>query len=50
MNLLKVLITFVAATVLGALGQQLLGVTGMLLGSIVGMVFGWWAARRLLPR
>ena len=50
MNLLKVLITFIAATVMGALGQQLLGVTGMLIGSIGGMVFGWLDVRRLLTR
>jgi hypothetical protein len=49
-NLLKTLLTFIAATVLGALGQSLFGITGMLLGSIGGLVFGWWAARRLLPR
>lgn len=49
MKLLKVLVTFIAATLLGALGQSLLGPAGMLIGSIAGMVFGWWAARRLLP-
>ena len=50
MNLLKTLVTFIAATVLGALGQTLLGLWGMLLGSIAGLVLGWWGARRLLPR
>ena len=44
------LITFIAATVLGALGQSLAGLGGMIAGSIAGMVFGRWAARRLLPR
>ena len=30
--MLKMLVTFIAATILGALGQQLLGIYGMLLG------------------
>ena len=49
MKLLKTLITFIAATILGALGQSVAGMWGMLLGSIAGSVFGWWAARRLVP-
>ncbi len=50
MNLLKILITFIAATVLGTVGQKLLGITGMMIGSIAGAIVGWWAARRLVPR
>ncbi len=47
MRLLKTLITFIAATVLGAAGGRLFGLAGGLAGSLAGMVFGWWAARRL---
>lgn len=50
MGLLKTLITFIVATILGAIGQKLFGLWGMMLGSLAGMVFGWWAARRLMPR
>jgi hypothetical protein len=46
---LKTMITFIAATILGAAGSQLFGIWGAVLGSIVGMVFGWWAAKRLTP-
>ena len=47
MKLLKMLVTFIAATVLGAVGQKLMGLYGMLLGSVAGAVVGWWAARRM---
>ena len=47
MKLLSMLVTFIAATILGALGQKVLGLWGMLLGSIAGAVAGWWAARRM---
>lgn len=49
MKLLRTLLVFIAATVLGALGQQLLGFTGMVLGSIAGIFAGYWGARRLMP-
>lgn len=48
--MLKMLVTFIAATILGALGQQLLGLFGMLLGSAAGAVIGWYVARRIVPR
>jgi len=48
--MLKFLITFIAATILAYFGQQVLGMFGMILGSVAGAVFGWWAARRLVPR
>lgn len=48
--MLKLLVTFVAATILGALGQQALGVYGMLLGSAAGAIIGWYVARRVVPR
>ena len=48
--MLKMMITFIAATILGAIGQWMFGLTGMALGSIAGSVVGWWAAKRLMPR
>ncbi len=47
--MLKLMITFIAATILGAIGQKLFGLWGMLLGSVAGSIVGWWAARRLTP-
>ena len=49
MKLLRTLLVFIAGTVLAALGQQVFGVTGMVLGSIAGIFVGYWAARRLMP-
>ena len=49
MKLLRTLLVFIAGTVLAALGQQVIGVTGMVLGSIAGIFVGYWAARRLMP-
>ena len=49
MKLLRTLLVFIAGTVLAALGQQIIGITGMVLGSIAGIFVGYWAARRLMP-
>jgi ABC-type phosphate/phosphonate transport system permease subunit len=49
MRLLRTLCVFIAATLLAALGQKVLGIAGMVLGSIVGIFVGYWAARRLMP-
>ncbi len=49
MKLLRGLISFSVGTVLGALGQKTLGITGMVLGSIAGIFAGYWGARRLMP-
>ena len=48
--MLKGLVTFIAATILGAVGQNLFGFWGMFLGSVAGSVVGWWAARRMLQQ
>jgi uncharacterized membrane protein YfcA len=48
-KLLRTLLVFIAATVLAALFQQVLGVAGMVLGSIAGIFVGYWLARRLMP-
>jgi hypothetical protein len=47
MKLLKGLVTFIAGTILGAIGQKVMGLYGMLLGSVAGAVVGWWAAKRM---
>jgi uncharacterized protein YneF (UPF0154 family) len=49
MKLLRMMLVFIAGTVLGALGEQVLGITGMIIGSIAGIFVGYWAARRLMP-
>ena len=49
MKLLRFMLVFIAGTVLAALGQQVLGITGMILGSIAGIFVGYWGARRLMP-
>ena len=48
-KLLRILLVFVAGTLLGALGAQVLGITGIVIGSIAGIFVGYWAARRLMP-
>jgi len=46
-KLLKTLISFVVGTVVGALGNSLLGPFGALLGFIAGGVAAWWVAQRV---
>ena len=48
--MLKTLVTFIAATLLGYVGQQLFGLYGMLFGSLAGSIVGWYVARRVVPR
>ena len=47
MRLLKTLVSFVVATLLGVLGNQLFGAFGMVVGFIAGGVAAWWVARRI---
>ena len=47
MTLLKALVNLVVATLVGALGDKLFGVWGMLLGFIAGGLAAWWVARRV---
>jgi hypothetical protein len=49
MKMLRTMLVFIAGTVLAALGQQVLGITGMIVGSIAGIFVGYWLARRLMP-
>jgi hypothetical protein len=48
MRLLKTLINLIVATLVGALGEKLLGAWGMLVGFIAGGLAAWWVARRML--
>jgi hypothetical protein len=46
-KLLKALVSFVVATLVGAAGHKLLGALGLVLGFVVGGIAAWWVARRL---
>jgi len=46
-EILKALVSFVVATLVGAAGNKLLGAVGLVLGFVVGGVAAWWVARRL---
>ena len=47
MKLLKSLVSFVVGTIVGALGDKLLGPFGGVLGFIAGGVAAWWVAQRM---
>jgi hypothetical protein len=47
MRLLKTLVSFVVATLVGMLGNQVLGPFGLVVGFIAGGVAAWWVVRRL---
>jgi hypothetical protein len=47
MKLLKVLVSFVVGTIVGALGSKLFGPFGAILGFIAGGVAAWWVVRRM---
>ncbi len=47
MRLLKSLVSFVVATLVSVLGNQLFGAFGMVVGFIAGGVAAWWVARRI---
>ena len=49
MKLLRTLLTFIAGTILGAVGQKVAGYGGMAVGSVAGIVVGYWGARKLMP-
>jgi hypothetical protein len=48
--MLKGLVTFIAATILAYIGQQVAGFFGMFVGSIAGAIAGWYVAKRVVPR
>jgi len=48
MKLLRTLLVFIAGTILGAIGQKVAGWGGMAVGSVAGIVVGYWGARRLM--
>ena len=47
MKLLKVLVNIVVATLVGGLGDRLLGAWGLIVGFIAGGLAAWWVARRI---
>jgi hypothetical protein len=47
MRLLKTLVGFVVATLVGVLGNKLLGPFGLVVGFIAGGLAAWWVAKRL---
>jgi hypothetical protein len=47
MKLLKVLISFIVGTLVGALGDKLIGPFGGILGFIAGGLAAWWVVRRI---
>jgi hypothetical protein len=47
-KLLKVLVSFIVGTIVGVLGDKLIGPFGGVLGFIAGGVAAWWVARRVL--
>ena len=48
MKLLKVLVSFIVGTIVGVLGDKLIGPFGGVLGFIAGGVAAWWVAQRVL--
>jgi len=46
-KLLKALVSFVVATLMGVAGHKLLGAFGLVFGFVVGGIAAWWVARRL---
>jgi hypothetical protein len=49
MKMLRTMLVFIAGTVLAAAGQKVIGIPGMVIGSIAGVFVGYWGARRLMP-
>ena len=47
MKLLKALVSFIVGTIVGVIGDKLIGPFGAVLGFIAGGVAAWWAARRV---
>ena len=47
MKLLKTLVSFVVGTIVGVVGNKILGPFGAVLGFVAGGVAAWWVARRV---
>jgi len=47
-KLLKILVSFIVGTIVGVLGDRLIGPFGGVLGFIAGGVTAWWVAQRVL--
>jgi len=46
-KLLKALVSFIVGTIVGAIGDKLIGPFGAVIGFIAGGVAAWWAAQRM---
>ena len=47
MKLLKALVSFIVATLVGAAGNKLFGPFGLVLGFVSGAVAAWWVVKRI---
>lgn len=47
MKLLKALVGFIVATLVGVLGNRFFGAFGLVVGFIAGGLAAWWVAKRL---
>ena len=47
MKLLKALVGFIVATLVGAAGSKLFGPFGLVLGFVAGAVAAWWVVKRI---
>ncbi|HTI04707.1 MAG TPA: hypothetical protein VL549_05285 [Gemmatimonadales bacterium] len=47
MRLLKTLVSFVVGTIVGVLGDKIMGPFGGVLGFIAGALAAWWVAQRM---
>ena len=46
MRLLKTLVSFIVGTIVGAVGNSLIGPFGAVLGFVAGGVAAWWVVER----
>jgi len=47
MRLLKTLVNLTVATLVGALGNKMLGAWGLVVGVVLGGLAAWWVGRRV---
>jgi hypothetical protein len=47
MRLLKTLVSFIVGTIVGVLGNKVIGPFGGILGFVAGGVAAWWVVQRI---
>ena len=47
MRLLKTLVSFIVGTIVGVLGNKVIGPFGGILGFVAGGVVAWWIVQRI---